>query len=62
MTDSPQTQDTFAIATNLASKVMNARSAGTGIELVDLTFLIERELDKYVEEGTMRLAKAADRR
>lgn len=58
MTDSPQTQDTRDIAEHLASRIIDDRA----FDVIAMSYLIENELDKYVEEGTMRLAKAADRR
>jgi hypothetical protein len=59
VTDSPYTENMFDIAVHLATKIMDAPDVWTAH---DLTYLIERELDKYIEEGSLRFAKPVNRR
>jgi hypothetical protein len=48
--------DTFDIAAHLADRIVNYSAVYKPTES-DLRYMIERELDKYVERGEIRLQK-----
>jgi hypothetical protein len=58
VTDSPYTESTRDIAENIASEIIEA----CAVDFLALSYLIEREIDKYIDEGTLKFFKTVDQR
>ena len=50
------TDDTFGIAAHIAARIANAMKYSEPTE-ADLRYIIERELDKFVEQGALKIVK-----
>jgi len=50
------TDDTFGIAAHIAARIANAMKYSEPTES-ELRYILERELDKFVEDGTLKIAK-----